>query len=50
MTDDEFDALFEAAYQEALNDPETDAEIDIAEIALQAHSDLLTWITARSPP
>jgi hypothetical protein len=41
MTDDEFDTYLEAAYQEALNDPEADADIDVTEIALQVHSDLL---------
>jgi hypothetical protein len=40
MTDDEFDTYHEAAYQEALNDPEADADIDVTEIALQVHSDL----------
>jgi hypothetical protein len=40
MTDDEFDTYLEAAYQEALNDPEADADIDVTEIALQVHSDL----------
>ena len=40
MTDDEFDTLVEAAYQEALNDPEADADIDMTEIALQVHGDL----------
>lgn len=40
MTDDEFDTLLEAAYQETLNDPESDADIDMTEIALQVHRDL----------
>jgi hypothetical protein len=40
MTDDEFDALLEAAFQEALNDPEAYADIDTTEIALQVHRDL----------
>jgi hypothetical protein len=40
MTDDEFDALLEAAFQEALNDPEAYADFDTAEIALQVHRDL----------
>ena len=38
MIDDEFDTLFEAAYQEALNDLGTDADIDMTALALQAHS------------
>jgi hypothetical protein len=33
MTDDDFDALLEAAFQEALNDPEAYADIDTTEIA-----------------
>jgi hypothetical protein len=41
MTDDEFDTILEAAYQEALNDPEADADIDMTELALQVHGDLL---------
>ena len=40
MTDDEFNALLEAAFQEALNDPEAYADIDTTEIALQVHRDL----------
>jgi hypothetical protein len=40
MTDDEFYTYLEAAYQEALNDPEAAAYIDVTEIALQVHSDL----------
>ena len=41
MTDDEFDTLLEAAYQETINDPESDADIDMTEIALQVHGDLI---------
>jgi hypothetical protein len=41
MTDDEFDALFEAACQQALNDPEADGDIDRTKIALQIHGHLL---------
>ena len=40
MTDDEFDTMLEAAYQEALNDPQADDDIDMTEIALQVHGDL----------
>jgi hypothetical protein len=40
MTDDEFYTYLEAAYQEALNDPEAAAYIDVTEIALQVHGDL----------
>jgi hypothetical protein len=40
MTDDEFDTMLEAAYQEALNDPEADDDIDVSEIALQVYGDL----------
>jgi hypothetical protein len=41
MTDEEFDILLEAAFQEAANDPESDPDMDPTDLALDVHSDLL---------
>jgi hypothetical protein len=41
MTDEEFDAIIESAWQEARNNPDQDTDdMDPAELALQVHSDL----------
>jgi hypothetical protein len=41
VTDDEFDTLLEAAFREALHDPEADDDIDMTDVALGVHGDLL---------